>query len=62
MGGISDRMQEIRRRRNRRRKYKKLAAKLQKATSAERAVIAAKIRNMTPGCNVILERWGLVDE
>lgn len=61
MGGISERASEINRRRTRRKKYKKLAKKLEKATAADRAVIAAKIRKMTPGCDVILERWGLTD-
>lgn len=59
MSGISDRHQEIKRRRHRRKKYAAFAKKLEKANASERAVIAEKLRNMTPGAEVIIERWGL---
>jgi hypothetical protein len=61
VGGISDRKQEIRRRRHRKKKLASFARKLKKASAAERGVIAEKIRNLTPGADVILERWGLTD-
>ena len=61
MGGISDRHQEIGRRRRRRKKLVKLKAKLKKATVSEKAVIAAKLRRMTPGAEVIIATWGLQD-
>ena len=59
MGGISDRKQEIKRRRHRRKKLAVFARKLKKATVSERAVIAEKLRRMTPGCEVIVANWGL---
>ncbi len=59
MGGISDRAQEIKRRRSRRKKLKKLGSRLKKATTSEKLVIVAKLRNMTPGAEVIIENWGL---
>lgn len=59
MGGISDRAQEIKRRRHRRQKLQKLKARLKKATASEKQMIAAKIRNLTPGAEVIIEGWGL---
>ncbi len=59
MGGISDRAQEIKRRRHRRKKLAKFSAKLKKATVSEKIVMAEKIRKMTPGAEVIIEAWGL---
>jgi len=61
VGGISDRAQEIKRRRSRRKKLKQLETRLKKATMSEKTLIAAKVRNMTPGAEIILERWGLKD-
>jgi hypothetical protein len=59
VGGISDRKQEIKRRRRRRKKLQVFKRKLKKATVSERAVIADKIRKLTPGGEVIIEAWGL---
>ncbi len=59
MSGISDRKQEIKRRRQRRKKLKKLHVRLKKATTSEKLVIVGKLRNMTPGAEVIIENWGL---
>jgi hypothetical protein len=59
VSGISDRAQEIKRRRKRRKKLKHLSARLKKATVSEKTVIVTKIRNMTPGAEVILANWGL---
>jgi hypothetical protein len=59
VGGISDRHQEIKRRRKRRKKLVLYKKRLKKATVSERAVIADKIRKMTPGAEVIVEAWGL---
>jgi hypothetical protein len=36
-----------------------LAHKLKKATVSEKTVIAEKIRKLTPGCELIIENWGL---
>lgn len=56
---ISDRKQELRRRRHRKKKLSTFARKLKTATVSERGVIAEKIRSLTPGCEVIIERWEL---
>ena len=59
MGGISDRKQEIKRRRKRRQKLTLFKRRLKKATVSERAVIADKIRKLTPGGETIITAWGL---
>lgn len=56
---ISERKKEIKRRRHRRQKLTLLAKKLEKATVSEKAAIADKIRNLTPGGRTIVEAWGL---
>ena len=53
----SERRKEIRRRRHRRQKKLHFARKLQNATVSETAVIADKLRALTPGGQVIIERW-----
>jgi len=55
----SERRRELKRRRHRRKKLALFARKLASATVSERAIIAEKIRNMTPGCDVIIKRWEL---
>ena len=55
----SERQKEIKRRRHRRKKLTLLAKKLEKATVSEKAVIADKIRGLTPGSEKIIESWGL---
>ncbi len=59
MGGIIERHKELRRRRKRKQKMKVLKRKAGKATPTEKGVIANKIRNMTPGAEVIIASWGL---
>jgi hypothetical protein len=59
VGGISERGKEIKRRRHRREKLLKMAKRLKKATASEKAVIATKVRNLTPGAEEIITRWGL---
>ena len=61
MGGISNRMKEIKRRRHRKQKVAKFALKLRKATQSERLVIATKLRKMTAGAEVLIARMGLDD-
>ena len=61
MGGISNRMKEVKRRRHRRQKLAKLSTKLKKATKSEKLVMAEKIRKLTPGCEGIISRMGLED-
>jgi hypothetical protein len=59
MGGISNRMKEIKRRRHRRKKMVKIETKLKKATTSEKLVMAEKLRKMTPGCEDLIARMGL---
>jgi hypothetical protein len=54
VGGISDRKQEIKRRRKRRAKITHFKHKLKKATTSEKLVMAEKIRRMTPGAETII--------
>ncbi|NUQ64672.1 MAG: hypothetical protein HUU20_19595 [Pirellulales bacterium] len=56
---ISERKQELKRRRHRTKKLSKWQARLPKSTVSERAAIAEKIRQMTPGAEVIISNWGL---
>jgi hypothetical protein len=62
VGGISERHKEIKRRRHRRKKLNHFSKKLKKATVSEKAMIAEKIRNMTPGCETIIANWQLTDQ
>ncbi len=62
MSGISDRKQEIKRRRHRRKKLAKFAGRLKKATFSEKQVIVGKIRNLTPGAETIIANWGLQEQ
>jgi hypothetical protein len=59
VGGISERGKEIKRRRHRRKKLQHLAKRLKKATVSEKAMIAGKIRNLTPGAEVVIDAWQL---
>ena len=56
---ISERRKELKRRRHRRKKVALFARKLTKATVSERGIIAEKLRNMTPGGQVIIDAWEL---
>lgn len=55
----SERKRELRRRRHRSKKLSILARKREKATVSERAVIADKLRALTPGGETIIARWDL---
>ena len=59
MSGISDRAQEIKRRRKRRKTLAEFSKKLKKATASDKVVMADKIRKMTPGAEVIITNFGL---
>ena len=61
MGGISNRMKEVKHRRHRRKKVTKFEGKLPKATTSEKQVIAEKLRKMTPGCEDLIVRLGIED-
>ena len=56
---LSERKQELKRRRHRKKKLKVFARKLVKATVSEKTVIAEKIRSLTPGCEVLIQNWDL---
>ena len=55
----SERKKEIRRRRHRLKKLGIFSRKLKTATVSERAIIAEKLRGLTPGCDLLIERWEL---
>jgi hypothetical protein len=59
VGGISDRKQEIQRRRHRKKKMGILERKLKTASASDKTAIAEKIRQMTPGAELIIERLKL---
>jgi hypothetical protein len=59
MGGILQRDRELRRRRHRKKKVKILKRKVTKANPSEKAIIAAKIRRLSPGAEVIIANLGL---
>ena len=61
MGGISNRMKEIKRRRHRRKTVTKLQGKLTKATTSEKQVIAEKLRKLPPGCEDLIVQLGIED-
>ena len=61
MGGISNRMKEVKRRRHRKQKLAKLESRLKKATTSEKLAMAEKIRRLTPGCEDLIARMGLED-
>lgn len=56
---ISERKQELKRRRHRRKKVKKWDQRVPKATVSERAAIADKVRRLTPGAEEVIARWGI---
>lgn len=59
MGGISNRMKEIKRRRHRKQKVAHFRSRLAKATTSEKQVIAEKLRKMTTGCDDLITALGL---
>jgi hypothetical protein len=56
---ISERKKELRRRRKRSEKLGHLKKRLAKATKSEQVEIARKVREMTPGAEVVIANWGL---
>ena len=55
----SERRRELRRRRKRREKVTQLKKRAEKANASEKAEIADKLRNMTPGAAVLIENMKL---
>lgn len=58
MAGV-ERDRELRRRRHRAKKLAILEKKAAKATKADKPMIIEKLRKLTPGANILIERWGL---
>ena len=59
--GCSERQKEIRRRRKRREQLVKLRGRLAKATASEKVEIIRKLREMTPGSEVLIKNWELAE-
>ena len=59
MSTQSERQRELRRRRHRRKKMDHLKARAEKANASEKAFIATKIRQLTPGAEAIIDRLKL---
>ncbi len=57
-----ERVRELKRRRHRKAKITKLSRRAAKATASEKAVIAEKIRRMTPGGEQIVARLALEEK
>lgn len=55
----SERSRELTRRRHRKIKLNQLKRRTAKASASEKVVIAAKIRRLTPGATIIIEKLGL---
>lgn len=56
---ISERKKELKRRRHRKHKLAVFEKRLKKATVSEKGAMAEKIRKMTAGAELIIDRWGL---
>ena len=61
MGGISNRMKEVKRRRHRKKKVAKFQTKLKKATTSEKQAMAEKLRKLTPGAETLIAKMGLAE-
>ena len=62
MGGTIHRMKELRQRRKRKKKMTTFKRKAVKASASEKAVMATKIRRMTPGAEIIIATLGLEEK
>lgn len=60
--GSNERQKEIKRRRHRRKKVELFKQRLDKASPAEKAAIATKLRSLTPGAEDLIRRWQLEDQ
>jgi hypothetical protein len=60
--GSIERKKELKRRRHRRVKVAQLKRRVAKATASEKAVIAEKIRRLSPGGEVIVSHLGLEEK
>lgn len=57
--GASERRKELKRRRHRKEKVAHIKQRAERATASEKAVLAAKLRNLTPGAESIIQELGL---
>lgn len=57
--GCSERQTEIKRRRHRRKRLDQYKKRLDKASVSEKAVMADKLRKLTPGAEELIDRWNL---
>ena len=57
--GSSERQRELRRRRKRKKKYTLYKRRAEKASPSEKTVLAEKLRNLTPGYEVVIEKLQL---
>jgi hypothetical protein len=55
----SERKTELKRRQKRRKQVVRLKKRMAKATISEKGEIARKLREMTPGAEVLIADWGL---
>lgn len=62
MGGTIHRMKELKQRRHRKKKLTVIKRRALKASASEKAVMAAKIRRLTPGAEVIIATLGLEEK
>jgi hypothetical protein len=60
--GAIERRKELKRRRHRQAKMAHLKRRVTKATASEKAVIAEKIRRLTPGGEAIVSQLGLEEK
>jgi hypothetical protein len=58
----SERQRELRRRRHRKQKVAKLQKKLKAGSAGDKGLVAEKLRQLTPGAEDIIRRWGLADQ
>jgi hypothetical protein len=59
--GLSERKSELKKRQKRRQQVVRLKKRLGKATKSEKVEIARKLRTMTPGAEVLIANWNLVE-
>jgi hypothetical protein len=57
----SERKTELRKRQKRRLQVTRLKKRMVKATKSEKVEIARKLRDITPGAEVLIANWGLAE-
>jgi hypothetical protein len=60
--GAIERRKELKRRRHRQAKVTRLKQRVEKATASEKAVIAEKLRRLTPGGEAVIAQLGLEEK